>query len=232
MISIVLPVIIKNEFQFEMTKFTVWCMKNQTEINNELIIVETKSERCKNIGDKYIHRTNYSSYTEDFNAGCDLADGDFIVHIGNDVIVQRSWIEYMLECFNRYTDCGIATIAIKEPGFFIGPDKPQNSIVESFYGALMMFRSEWRLDDAFPDQMSDYDLCMQVYERGLRSYRNNAGHAFHLKEITYDTLWKDKKFTRFQTGVERFNRKWSDAHYLIKSIIIKGIAQYGKEQDV
>jgi len=50
--------------------------------------------------------------------------------------------------------------------------------------------------------------------------------------VTYDSIWKDKKLERFNRGLANFNMKWGNTHYLIKNIILRGVAQYGKEQDV
>lgn len=230
MISIILPVIIENEFQYRLTAFTAWAMKSLTKVPNELVIVETKSKLCESLADKYVHNATTSSYTKDWNHGAEAAEGEYLVHIGNDVIVTEGWLEAMSECFETRKDCGIATVAVHEPGHFIGPTKPQFGIVESFYGAVMMFWKEWRLDSAaYPDQMSDYDLCMQIYASGLRSYRNNANIAYHMKELTYSGLHGNKVLERFNKGLATFNQRWGDVHYLIKDIIITGGAQYGRE---
>lgn len=232
MISIILPVIIETEFQYRMTALNAWAMKNLTKLENELIIVETQSKLCEHLSDKYIHNATTSSYTKDWNQGAEAAEGEYLVHIGNDVTVTYGWLEAMKECFDTRDDCGVATVAVHEPGHFIGPTKTQFGIVESFYGAVMMFDSAWRLDDdAYPDQMSDYDLCMRVYESGLRSYRNNNNIAYHLKEITYSRLHGSKVQERFNRGLETFNHRWGDVHYLIKDIIIAGGARYGRENE-
>ena len=233
MISIILPVIIQNDFQMAMTEFTVWCMRNLTKVPNEFVIVETESSRCEHLADVWINNPKKTSYTKDWNMGAEAASGDYLVHIGNDVIVTEGWLEAMLACFESNRDCGIATVSVHEPGHFVGPTKPQWGIVESFYGAVMMFKKLWRLDsNAYPDQMSDYDLCMRIYEAGLRSYRNNSNIAYHLKEITYSGLHGSKVQERFNAGLTAFRQRWDGTHYLIKDIILNGVAHYGREGSV
>lgn len=226
-ISVVLPVVIADISQITLAKYCIDRMREKTTIPFELVIVETGSRHLERLADVYLHFENKTSYTSDWNAGADAATGEYLIHIGMDVLVGDNWIEAMLKCFDYYQNCGVATTAISEPGHIIGPQQPEESINEAFYGALMMVKSDWRLDMEFPDQMGDYDLCLRIYQAGMMAYRNNASHAFHMKlEHSID---QQKKLEKFKIGVERFKARWSNAPWLIARMIAGGKCNYGTE---
>lgn len=226
-ISVVLPILTKGDpYLIELTRFCIETMRLRTDTPFELIVVETGSDDFEPSPtiDKVIHREPGSGYTSDFLAGQDAATGDHIVHIGNDVIVGDQWLEAMSECFGLYQDCGIATIAMSEPGYFIGPPHPQVTISESFYGPVMMFPKWLRFDEQFRDQMNDYDLAMQAYAHGKRAYRNNRTCGFHMK--LEHNISREETLERFQKGVDLFEAKWGGAPWLIKDLMIRGGATY------
>lgn len=229
-VSVILPCLFTDEWQPKLAKFSIETMFARTQNEFQLVIVETGSRmlesETKDWEGVYIHIKEKSSYTKDFNSGIEASSGELIVHTAPDVIVGDRWLEAMLACFDIH-DCGVSTVAIKEGGHVLGMDKPHASIVESFYGAIMMFRRDMRFDESFPDQMSDYDLCMQIYDKGLRSYRNNISQAFHMK--LEHGIGEDENARRFQHGVTRFGEKWRDKHWLIKDLIFRGGVNYGAE---
>lgn len=234
-VSVILPCLFTDEWQPILAKFSIETMLIRTQIEFELVVVETGSEIMSEFCEYdfryfspciYVNKPEKTSYTKDFNSGIEASSGEFIVHTAPDVIVGDRWLEAMLACFDIH-DCGVSTVAIKEGGHVLGMDKPHASIVESFYGAIMMFRRDMRFDESFPDQMSDYDLCMQIYDKGLRSYRNNISQAFHMK--LEHGIGEDENARRFQHGVTRFGEKWRDKHWLIKDLIFRGGVNYGAE---
>ncbi len=231
-VSAILPCLFTDSWQPKLTLFSIETMRMKTALDFEIVVVETGSKMLEDYAEEkgwiYLHKQEKTSYTKDFNAGIEAAAGDYIVHTAPDVIVGDRWLEAMIQCFDQKPDCGVSTVAVKEGGHVIGSDRPESSIVESFYGAIMMFPREMKLDESFPDQMSDYDLCMQVYEMGLRSYRNNISQAFHMKQE--HNLTPAQNVKRFQYGLDRFNQKWKHRHWLIKDIILKGGVQYGQER--
>jgi hypothetical protein len=228
-ISVVLPVLFQNDSQIELAKYSIINMKINTEVPFELVVVETGSDHLVDYCDEHIHRPDKSTYTNDWNAGADAASGDYLIHTAIDVIVGDKWIESMLHCFERLKDCGVSTIAVSEPGHILGEPKPKDTIQESFYGAIMMFPNKYKLDPVFPDQMSDYDLCLRIYADGLRSYRNNASHAYHMKfEMNQD---EEYNRTNFKAAAERFQKRWNGAPWLIARMIFAGGCKYGSEHE-
>lgn len=228
-VSVILPCLFTDEWQPYLAKFSIGTMRQKTSELFELVIVETGSRIMESEVDgisKYVNKPHKTYYTRDFNEGIEASSGEFIVHTAPDVIVGDRWLEAMLACFD-IPDCGVSTVAVKEGGHVLGHDKPHASIVESFYGAIMMFRRDMRFDESFPDQMSDYDLCMQIYDKGLRSYRNNISQAFHMK--LEHSIGEQENTRRFQKGVTRFGEKWRDKHWLIKDLIFRGSVNYGAE---
>jgi hypothetical protein len=216
-----------------LTKACIGIMRCTTNLPFQLVIVETGSKELERLADVYVHPQARTNYVLDFNAGIEASTGDLIVHTGTDVIMSPGWLEAMLEVFARMPDAGAASPAVIEPAAFIGPQTPQQSIVESFFGALVMFPRKYRLDaENFEDTMSDHDLCMQIYADGKRAYRNNVCVCRHLKQVTFDADGRrDEALRRFHDGVGAFNRKWADAPWLIKHLIIRGGVQYGREHE-
>jgi hypothetical protein len=228
-VSVVLPVLFQNDSQIDLAKFAIRNMRHNTAIDFELVVIETGSRHLafNPYINFYLHRDEKSSYTNDWNEGASAASGDFLIHTAIDVIVGANWIESMLFCFEKFSDCGVSTIAVSEPGHVLGEPKPTDTIQESFYGAIMMFPNRYKLDPAFPDQMSDYDLCLRIYSEGLKSYRNNASHAYHMKfEMNQDEEFKQKNFA---DAAGRFQKRWNGAPWLIARMIFAGGCKYGDE---
>lgn len=235
--SVIIPCLFTDEWQIDLAMFAIGTMWTRTQIPFELVVVETASkflsdnpdlEQARNV--KYIHRPERTTYTQDFNAGLRVAEGEICVHTATDIIVGDQWLEAIEDVFIEREDAGLATLTAKEPGWILGPNHPEPGIVESFYGGFMAFRQGFYLDEGFPDQFSDYDLGMQICEKGLRCYRNNASDIYHLKEITYRGMYSPQEaHTRFLRGRELFLKKWEHRHYLIKDLIMKGGTQYGQE---
>lgn len=237
-VSVIVPVLTHSERDRIMTSACFEIMRATTEVPFELVVSEAGAAHFAPDADRHIIRpTEGSSYTQDFNAGIDEASGELLVHTGNDLFMGDFWLETMLDVFERFPDAGAASPAVLEPAAFIGPQWPEDTVCESFFGALFMFRREWqgqafRLDEGYPNTFSDVDLCMQLYEAGLRTYRNNACVCRHLKEMTiYTDVAKDKQHAAFVAGAKRFNAKWRDRPWLMKSLLIKGQVHMGREHE-
>ena len=233
MISIVLPVIADSDYLYELTKFTVWCMRNLTKIKHELIIVETETKRLSEIPcETYIWLESKSSYSADWNRGAEEATGDYVVHIGNDIIVSDGWLEALLDCYD-YSDCGVASLACTEPGSVVGAKEPIMVISEGWYGPLMMLPNDCRLDDkAFPSLGSDSDLILRQYEKGLRAYRNNAVVCHHLDGATYrrkPALQRQQETARVHQSMVG---RWGGSPLWAAKMVLRGyVGQFGKEAE-
>ena len=222
-ISVLMPVIATEPWQVAMTDCASKTMRCTTDVEFELVIVETLSDRLEppRIGwprdYHYLHRPERTAQVLDLNAGLDMCGGEFIVYTGNDVWLRPGWLEALLECFD-ILGCGIACLGMSELGH-----KPQPLITEGFSGPLMMFKREWRFDEAFPEVFIDADLCMRVYKKGYRSYRNLRVVAVHLLQQTSATL--DDEATRkrwFDEGKATFNAKHGGSPLMMYQILSGG----------
>ncbi len=232
MVSVILPVMIANKWQEELARFAIKTMRVNTQMPFELVIVETGEAHLSDpaLADIYVHRPTRTNYTDDFNAGLRESFGDFKVHIGMDVIVGEGWLEAMLACFERFEDCGIATLSCSEPGAHIGPPHQQATFDEAWYGPLMMFREGWTLDPAFPAMGGDNDLIMRHYLAGKRAYRNNAVRAFHLNGVTWFSAYKPEDRQQIEGNAkEEFMRRYHDCGLAIYRIMTRGETRFGRE---
>ena len=206
LVSVILPVMIMNDEQREMTDKCISTMRSTTNILYELIIVEAKSHlfskhttyfnsstRCE----KYIHFPEPLGCSKEFNQGIKIASGEFIIHTGNDVFTKQGWLEALLECF-KIEDCGIATLASSDL-----KHEPMDRIMEGVWCPMMMWRKGWSFDETFPNVFCDSDLVMRHYEAGYRMYRNWKVVVDHFSAVTSKSRWTPEE------NVARFN-KWKD----------------------
>lgn len=234
-ITVILPVLITENWQRLMTVFCINMLKECTAIEYELIIIEQHRDQPKNLDlakycDNYIQREPSKNATSDINAGIEAATGEYIVYIGNDIFVKPQWLEALLECF-EIKDCGAATLAMTEPGSRIGPEKPEAVICEAHYGPLTMFKRGWKYDEAFPTQRADDDLIMRLYSAGLRSYRNNRVICHHLSGETWKEIYtNEERELLTKQARAKFNQRWCDSPLAIKRMIERGHLVYGQEQ--
>ena len=229
-ISVLLPIIATEPWQVHMTRCAINTMIDTTKINFELNVVETVSQqiafhqmsdyyigRDYPVKFNYLHRPERTSQVLDLNAGLDMCNGDFIVYTGNDVFMRPDWLEALLECF-EFPDCGIACLGMSELGH-----KPEERITEGFSGPLMMFKREWRFDEAFPEVFIDADLCMRVYKSGLRSYRNYRVVVQHLLSQTSAAIDDaPTRKRRFDEGRAAFIARHRDSPLMMYRYLAEG----------
>lgn len=240
-VSVVLPVLLTEKFLISMTEFCIKAMRQQTALDYELVVVETGSRALEaHVGvegdlriDRYLHRPERTSAVRDFNAACDLAAGELLVHTGNDIIVGPGWLEALVEPFERFVDCGASSLAAGEPGApNVGPPVPVPLIVEGMYTPIMAFRREWRFDEAYRGGYSDSDLIMRMYARGLRAYRNCRSRVLHLNHMTDRAYANDARHAEIEEGERLFYQRWGDSPWLMFYVTKCGGVTYGREHEV
>lgn len=216
-ISVILPILIKEEWQKHMTECCIKIMRSTTSVPFELVIVETGSSEFKNWSDKYIHFENKTTLVKDTNAGIDAASGDYLVQIGNDIFTKPDWLEAMLECF-QIKDCGAATLASSDMKCL-----PTPRIMEGMYGPLMMFKKGWKFDEDYSGVFSDADLVMRIYEAGMRSYRNWRVLIGHLYQQTFTSIMsKEEMDAKFEEGKRMFIGKHNKSQLLTYRALVEG----------
>jgi hypothetical protein len=241
MLSVVLPLLLPDQFTISLTQFCIAAMRTNADQDYELVVVETGTkhfESCLNHPDplqridKYLHRPERSTYVLDWNAGAELASNEILVHMGNDVIVGDRWCHALLEPFFRYNDCGVTCTAAAEPGAFIGPRQIADGyIVEGMFAPMMAFGKQWRLDPAYEGGYSDSDLIMRIYDSGKRSYRSCSSRCFHMDRITWERAYSDRGEAQIARGQRTFYERWGKSPLMMFAMIRAGAVVYGREHE-
>lgn len=238
-ISVIFPALFTDPWQPDLADFVLRTMVGKTKLDFELVIVETGSDALADReyvrNQRYIHRPKVTKLTTDLNDAIRESSGDYLVHIGIDVIVQDFWLEAMLEPFSLFKDCGASTIRVAEPGAIIGTMGNANSFDESMYGPLMMWAreknaQEWLFDEAFEDHSADSDLIMRIYQAGMRSYRSNKAFAWHLNKVTWSRQENTKE--REKKARELFESRYKDSPLMMAKMMMGGLLAYGRENDI
>ena len=241
-VSVVLPLLLPDAFTVALTEFCIKAMRVCADQPFELVVVETGTNHfdphkggpvdASVVPDVYVHVANKRTYVQDFNAGGNAASGEYLVHMGNDVIVNDGWIGALLEPFDRFNDCGVSACSATEPGAFIGPRVAMpGMIVEGMFAPMMMFHNKWRLDDAYEAGYSDSDLIMRIYTAGLRAYRNCRVIVHHMDRITWSRAYKDRGNAQIAVGEELFYQRWGSSPLAMFQIIKSGASVYGREHE-
>jgi len=213
-VTVILPIRITEKWQAIMTDCCIATMRATTEVPYELIVVESGSDyfgERKDIDGRYLHFPQGIGYAKEFNRAIDMASGDYIVHIGNDIFTRPGWLEALLKCFEIPSDCGAATLASSELGH-----EPIDIVMEGLYCPIMMFKKEWRFDEDFSDVFLDSDLIMRIYKAGFRMYRNWNVVITHLCQQTFSKEnTKEQKDKKFNAGKDLFIKKHSDSSFTL-----------------
>ena len=234
-VSVIMPVLAPEVWQQNMSRIAIQQMRDCTSIPFELVMVEAAKERSPlaDLADKYVCREFSKNPTSDINEGIDAASGDCLIYIGNDIMVTPGWIEAMLECFDRYKDCGAATVSCSEPAGMVGSVTPLDQIVEGMYGPITMFQRGWKYDEAFPTMRADDDLIMRIYEAGYRSYRNLRVVCHHLWAQTWNTCYSERDRGQFRADADLlFRKRYAKSPLWMAKMILNGGVMFGREHEV
>lgn len=218
MISVVVPTLISNDIQLQTTNECIQAAKSKTDLDFELVIVETLTSYFGHIADTYIHESKKTTATKSINRGFYCASGDKVVLLTNDVIVSDGWLEALLECF-QITDCGMSTLAADQFGHM-----RQNKIDEGiWFSVAMLPKEEAWFDEAYkPGSWDDSDLIMRNYLQGRRMYRNFKSVAHHKIGMTH--YEKPDHKANFDWNKEYFCEKYKDySDARIFKILVGGI---------
>jgi hypothetical protein len=236
-VSVILPVMIREPWQQEMTTACIHIMQSTTRIPFQLIMVETESKVfhfdpsfLSSTDDQYLYRPEKTTYVKDFNAGLDAATGDYVVQTGNDIFTQPGWLEALLECFETYSDCGAASLGTHEGGGL--SHRPAPFIIEGWYDPLMMWKKKdrpvdlWRFDEAYAGCFSTSDLIMRLYTAGYRCYRNHRVVCSHIGQQT----WSNEEMNVVRPAATKlFIERWGNSPLWAATMILGGSVHFGRE---
>jgi len=243
-ISVILPIYAPTPFLQAMTEFclkALHCNAKQPD-KLEVVVVEVGQPNFEPLRthlnanmhiDSYVNFPERTGHiTKEFNAGVDKATGDLIVHAGNDVIVPPGWDDLLREPFEKYSDCGISSLAAREAGAIIGPDQPLPMIVEGWYSPFMCWRNGWKFDEEYLGCFCDSDIIMRHYAAGFRAYRNLKAFVWHMNNITHSLASSREMVNReIAQGKELFYRRWGDSPLWAFGMFRSGGILWGREHE-
>lgn len=189
MISVVVPVYIKEQKHIPMTYKCIENALDNTKMDFELVVVETCSEYFKEYADVHIYEKTRTFPARSINRAFHCCYGDFVVLLTNDAMVGNGWLERLVECFEKREDCGLATLASNQFNHS-KEDKIEEGIW--FSVAMMKKRAEY-FDERFKITWNDTDLIMRIYAEGKKMYRNFNCIVEHNNPGT--TLYSDPGLT-------------------------------------
>lgn len=220
-LSVILPVLELSDYHRGLTDFAIKNLRATADNPFTLIVVETGGQRLESVADVHVHRPERTCYTTDFNAAMDVVNTSHVVQTANDIVMERGWDTALWEPFERFSDCGASTLLSDERR-----QRRGNHIEEGFFGPVMCFSSEWRLDDAFPNLFSDTDLVMRMYRAGFRMYRNCRVGIRHIGggEQTWRDVAGAERPSIFGDARRRFHDRHQDSGLLMFRALYEGWA--------
>ena len=220
-VSVVVPCLTEHEWQYHLTQAIMKIARATTEVPYELIICEAVGDYFKDNCEKYFYNPQKGSANADMNEGMNLASGDIVVLLTNDVFVKPNWLEALLECFERIPDCGLASLGTSDHR-----EQPVNVITEGLWCPLMALlnRPDYRFDaENFPSYWGDSDLVMRIYGSGKRAYRNRRVVCDHLGRATNTKDHIRGSAEEIEAAKQKFLARHGMSHQLIFRILMDGL---------
>lgn len=220
-------------------------LQHRNESRFEVIVVDDASsdsslEFLSGIrGLRVFRMPEQSGYILSSNKGAAQARGDMLVFLNNDTVVQKDWLEYLLESFQRFPDTGIAGAKLLYPngrlqeaggavfndgsvwniGRFEQAENARfNYVREVDYvsGAVLAIRKQVfdelkGFDPYFaPGYFEDTDLAMRVRAQGLKIRYQPFSHVVHIEGATSGTRL-DSGMKAFQVPHQiKFVGRWKE----------------------
>lgn len=241
-ISLIIPV----HNKLELTKACLASvLLHRNGIRFEVIVVDDASsdssfEFLSGIpGLRVFRMPEQSGYVLSSNSGAQQACGEMLVFLNNDTVVQKHWLENLLDTFQRFPDTGIAGAKLLYPngrlqeaggavfsdgsvwnlGRFEKADNARfNYVREVDYvsGAVLAIRKNVfdelkGFDPHFaPGYFEDTDLAMRVRAKGLKVRYQPFSQVVHLEGATSGTRL-DSGMKAFQVPHQiKFAERWKE----------------------
>ena len=189
---------------------------------------------------KLVHLDVNRYFGEGNNIGAELAKGEFLLFMNNDVVVTPNWLPPLMEAFRDHSDCGAAGPKFVYPngllqeagalldeegvsvqiGKFQDPETPRfnrGRVVDYVSAAAVLLRKktfEKVLGFDFmyePAYYEDVDLCLKVGQLGLKTYYVPESCVVHHENATT----ADSKNSLLLNNIiavnrEQFVQRWGD----------------------
>lgn len=214
-VSVIVPLLVTNAKQIEMTKDCLAYARAKTSIPFKLVIVESLNRHFGGEqADVYIHERDYGNVSRSLNRALSCCETEFVTLLTNDVFVGDKWLEKMLECFEVKSDCGISTTASTQFNHH------QCDIIEpdGVWFSIAMWKNAGKVfDEDILSVWNDTDFIMRTYLSGKRMYRHHGSVADHL--IGQTDYIKPDHAARFIKEKKRFAERYgASGHYMFEKL--------------
>lgn len=231
-------------------QLTIECVKSLVEhtqgVRYEIIVVDNGSrdeEFAKLSAFSSVHRVLRLDVNRYFgegnNLGAEVAKGEFVMFMNNDVTVTSNWLLPLVAVFRTHPDCGAAGPKFVYPhgalqeagalldedgdavqiGKFQDPASPRFNrmrVVDYVSAACVIMRKE-HFDQVLgfdliyePAYYEDVDICMKIGERGLKTfYVPEACIVHHENATTADPANGLSLRGLVQINRSKFARRWN-----------------------
>lgn len=216
-ITVIIPVYAYNQKLTFMTAKCIESAKANTKIPFELIVVETTTNYFSEEADIHIYEKYRTTSTISINRAFSCCNSDYIVLLTNDVIVSEGWLEALIEPFNKFTDCGVSTLASNQFNH-----KKEDKIEEGIWGSVFMVPLKYaKFDKNYINSWEDSDLWMTIYTDGLKMYRNFNCVVHH---VPGQTIYSDKLTQdNWKANEKYFIKKWKSSNIPLYNTLVEGI---------
>lgn len=191
----------------QMARDCVASVKNSSK-DYELIIVDNGSteqypwdEEC----DTYIRFNENKGISRGWNAGLKAARGEYMVVIGDDILVSKGWLEALQEAMDQ-PEAGVANVHVQ----YLPHGKGIIEDYKWYSGACFMLtqktisRVGYFDEEIFPCNTEDWDYWIRVYKAGLKLYKN---HTFSVMHKEGQTVHAADLSVHTQALLERLTKK-------------------------
>lgn len=188
-ISIICPAI----YRPDLTRVCIDSIKNYTS-NYELILVQEGEDKgLKKVmaeNDNYIQNKTPKGYSGALNTGLELATGDYICFINNDIVAVPGWMDKMMKCFKEKENVGLVVPTFWGSGAKQSIDwgeEPEFDYVDNIFSIIgvcfLMPRKvldkigKW--DESFGHGGEDFDMVKRIMDAGYNVMVARKSFIYH-----------------------------------------------------
>jgi len=215
------------------TKKFVKSIRDNTQSDYELIIVDNGSNKnvqewVKKTADKNILFNENQGFAKGFNAGLDIAEGEYVMMANNDTEFPNKWDIYILENFQKYKNIGLVSPTYTS-GLKIALRKnvENNQIIlkkfDDYPSGVAYCLKRKFLTDTIQGWCEDYpiasgedaDLCYKVWSKNFDILIDARVLIKHKGKVTTKSKIKNwKKLWKKNASI--FKKKWFYYYYFKK----------------
>jgi GT2 family glycosyltransferase len=237
-------IIIPSFNELPLLKDCLYSIKKHTVTPYEIIVVDNGSsdgtaEFCMNEQIPFISVPHNRGFPAACNLGLNIASGDALLLLNNDVIVTPHWLSNMLDCLKSSDDIGLVgpltnyasgkqqievsytdLDQMAEKFNRTDPDKWQQA--DRIVGFCILFKRQLlerigELDERFsPGHYEDDDYCYRARNAGYRLMIAGDVYIHHHGSVSFERRKKSELKELIENNRKKFIEKWGvDPHTFI-----------------